>query len=165
MTRAMAADQEGKPEHIKLVAQNRRARFDFSIEEKLEAGIELRGSEVKSLRAGTAVLSDAYGIPRGDELYLVNAKIQPYKSGGAYGHHDAERSRKLLLHRKQLDHLVAKVHQGGYMLIPLSLYFKNGRAKVELALCKGKTHGDRREDIKARESRREMDRALRSRRR
>lgn len=156
---------EKKDDHIKVVAQNRRARYDFTIEEKYEAGLELRGSEVKSLRDGSATLSDAYGIPRGTELYLVNAKIQPYKSGGAYGHSEAERSRKLLLHRTELDHLLAKVQKGGYTLIPLSLYFKNGRAKVELALCRGKTHEDRREDIKARESAREMERAMRPRRR
>jgi SsrA-binding protein len=161
----MPGNTEAKPEHIKLIAKNRRARFDFSIEEKVEAGLELRGSEVKSLREGNAVLSDAYGIPRGPELYLVNCKISLYGSGGAYGHSEPMRSRKLLMHRKQIDHLVAKVQKGGYTLIPLSLYFKNGKAKVELALCRGKTHEDRRGDIKARESAREIERAMRSRRR
>lgn len=160
-----AKTPEAGPDHIKVVAKNRRAKFDFSIEEKLEAGLELRGSEVKSLRDGTAVLSDAYGIPKGTELFLVNAKIMPYRSGGAYGHHDAERSRKLLLHRRELDHLLAKVQKGGYTLIPLSLYFKNGRAKVELALCRGKTHEDRRADIKEREGKREIERAMRPKRR
>lgn len=159
----------GKPapssEHIKVVAKNRRARFDFTIEEKVEAGLELRGSEVKSLRDGNAGLSDSYGVPRGNELFLVNCKIMPYRSSGAYGHTDAERSRKLLLHRKELDHLIAKVQQGSHTLIPLSLYFKDGIAKVELALCRGKTHEDRREDIQKREHTREMDRAMRGRRR
>lgn len=161
----MAAKPEGKSEHIKLVAQNRRARFDYAVEEKYEAGLELRGSEVKSLREGKAVLSDAYGVPKGTELYLLNCKIAPYSSSGAYGHTDAERSRKLLLHRKELDHLIAQVQKGGYTLVPLSLYFKDGRAKVELALARGKTHGDRRGDIKAREHAREIDRAMRGRRR
>jgi len=151
--------------HIKVVAKNRRARFDFSIEEKVEAGLELRGSEVKALREGNAVLSDAYGIPHGTELFLVNCKISPYSSAGAYGHTDAVRSRKLLLHRKEIDRLSFKVQKGGYTLIPLSLYFKDGRAKVELALCRGKTHEDRRSDIKARESAREIDRAMKNRRR
>lgn len=161
----MAAKPPPSTDHVKVIAQNRRARFDFSIEEKFEAGLELRGSEVKSLREGTANISDAYGIPRGTELYLLNAKIQPYKSGGAYGHSEAERSRKLLLHRKEIDHISAQVQKGGYTLVPLSLYFKNGRAKVELALCRGKTHEDRRADIKARESAREIERAMRPRRR
>ena len=162
---AAKPDPSSKSEHVKLVAQNRRARFDYTIEEKHEAGLELRGSEVKSLREGKAMLSDAYGIPKGTELFLVNCKISAYSSAGAYGHTDAERSRKLLLHRKEIDHLIAKIQKGGYTLIPLSLYFKDGRAKVELALCKGKTHEDRRSDIKAREHAREIDRALRGRRR
>ena len=159
-----APQPEKTTDHIKVIAQNRRARFDFTIEEKLEAGLELRGSEVKSLREGNAVLSDAYGVPKGNELFLINCKITPYSHSGAYGHTDAVRSRKLLLHRNELDHLAAKITKGGYTLIPLSLYFKNGRAKVELALCKGKTHGDRRQDIKAREHARDIERGMRPRR-
>jgi SsrA-binding protein len=157
----MAAKSEEKSEHIKIVVQNRRARHDFTIEEKVEAGIALVGSEVKSLRDGNVVLSDAYGIPKGEELFLINCKIGPYRSASAYGQVEPTRARKLLLKRREIDHLSAKVTQGGYTLVPLMLYFKNGRAKVELALCKGKTHEDRREDIRERESEREIERAMR----
>jgi SsrA-binding protein len=150
-------------DYIKVVAQNRRARFDFSIVEKVEAGLALVGSEVKSVRDANTNLSDAYGVPKGNELFLVNAKIGVYRSSGAYGHTEPTRPRKLLLHRRQLDDLIARVTQGGMSLIPLSLYFKNGKAKVELALCRGKTHEDRREDMKEREGHREMERAMRPR--
>lgn len=147
---------------IQVVAKNKRARFDYTVDETLEAGLALLGSEVKSLRAGTVNLSDAYAIPRGDELYLVNAHIGPYKPSAAFPH-EPTRSRKLLLHRQELDRWVAKVRERGYSIIPLMLYFKGGRAKVELGLCRGKTHEDRREDIKQRETRREMERAIRRR--
>ena len=147
----------------KQVIQNRRALFDFAIEERYEAGLVLVGSEVKSLRAGNVILSDSYGVPRGEELYLVNCRIAPYAAGGAFGHSDPVRPRKLLLKRKDIDHLLGKVQKSGYTLVPLSLYFKGSRAKVELALCKGKTHEDRRQSIRAREENREMLRAVRKR--
>jgi SsrA-binding protein len=155
--------EPAKPDHIKVVSQNRRARFDFSIVEKMEAGLALVGSEVKSLRDANLNLSDAYGVPKGQELYLVNAKIGTYRSAGAYGHTEPTRPRKLLLHRRQVDDLIARVTQGGMTLVPLSVYFKNGKAKVELALCRGKTHEDRREDMKAREGARDIERAMRPR--
>jgi SsrA-binding protein len=148
------------PTHTKLIAQNRRARFDFAIEEKIEAGLQLVGSEVKSLREGNVVISDAYGIPRNNELFLVNCKISLYSHAGAYGHAEPDRPRKLLLHRRQLDHLIEAVQKGGYTLIPLSLYFKDSKAKVELGLAKGKRHEDRREDLKAKDAARDMDRAM-----
>ncbi len=144
------------------VSRNKKAFFNYVIEEKLEAGLSLLGAEVKAMRQGTANLSDAYAFPKRNELFLVNCRIGPY-AAAALRAPDPLRERKLLLHRRELDALLAKVQESGYSLIPLELYFKDGFAKVELALCRGKTHEDRREDIKSRESKREMDRAMRSR--
>jgi len=152
-----------KEEGIHLIAQHKRARFDYHVEDTVEAGLALMGSEVKSLRDGKANLSDAYALPKGDELFLVNAHINPYGPAKTFGH-DPLRSRKLLLHREQIDRWGAKVRERGYSIIPLRLYFKDGRAKVELGLCRGKTHEDRREGIKEREMKREMDRATHRRR-
>ncbi|EPX62886.1 tmRNA-binding protein SmpB [Cystobacter fuscus DSM 2262] len=132
------------------------------MDEKLEAGLLLTGSEVKALRAGTVNLSDAYALPKGDELYLLNAHIGTYNPSSFFSH-EPLRGRKLLLHREQLDRWMAKVRERGYSIIPLLMYFKQGRAKVELGLCRGKTHEDRRQDIKERETKREMDRAMRRR--
>jgi len=146
----------------KTVSRNKKAFFNYVIEEKLEAGLALLGAEVKAMREGNANLSDAYAFPKRRELFLVNCRIGPY-AAAALQAPDPLRERKLLLHRRQLDELLAKVQESGYSLIPLELYFKDGFAKIELALCRGKTHEDRREDIKSRESKREMDRAMRSR--
>lgn len=147
-------------EALRVIAQNKRARFDYSVEETLEAGLELLGSEVKGLRNGTANLTDSYAVPKGNELYLLNARIAPRGSPGPFLP-DPTRSRRLLLHRAEIDRWSAKVRQRGYSIIPLMLYFKRGRAKVQLGLCLGKTHEDRRANIKERESRREIERALR----
>ncbi len=160
---------KGKPDKaepgLKLVAQNRRARFDYSIEDAWEAGLALTGSEVKSLRDGNVNLSDAYAQPRGDELFLVNCRIGEYKQAAHFGHAPL-RDRKLLLRRPEIDRIRGKVEQRGYTLVPLRLYFKQGWAKVEIGLARGRAHEDRRDAIAERESRREMDRALaRSRRR
>lgn len=149
-------------EPVKVVATHKRARFDYEIEETLEAGLSLLGSEVKSLRSGTVNLADAYALPKGDELFLLNARIGPYNQANVFGH-EPTRGRKLLLHRNELDRWVAKVRERGYSIVPLQLYFKKGRAKVELGLVTGKTHEDRRQNIKERESKREMDRAIRRR--
>jgi SsrA-binding protein len=148
--------------HIKVIAENRKARAAYTVDEKVEAGLELTGSEVKSLRAGTANLADAYALPKGSELYLLNAHIGPYNPSSFFTH-EPLRGRKLLMHREEIDRWTAKVRERGYSIIPLLLYFKNGRAKVELGLCRGKTHEDRRQDIKERETKREMDRAMRRR--
>lgn len=147
---------------IKIVTENRKARATYTVDEKLEAGLQLTGSEVKALRAGTANLSDAYALPKGSELYLLNAHIGTYNPSSFFTH-EALRGRKLLMHRAEIDRWVVKVKERGYSIIPLLLYFKNGRAKVELGLCRGKTHEDRRQDIKERETKREMDRAMRRR--
>jgi SsrA-binding protein len=144
---------------VQVVARNRRAGFDFEIEERLEAGLVLQGSEVKSLRAGNANLADAYAQPRGHELFLVNCRIGEYDKAGPFGHAPL-RDRKLLVGRAQLDKLAGKVERSGYTLVPTQLYFRGGWAKVELALAKGRTHEDRRGAIAERESKREMDRAM-----
>ncbi|HLV61488.1 MAG TPA: SsrA-binding protein SmpB [Fredinandcohnia sp.] len=143
----------------KLVAENRRARHDYELGDRWEAGLVLMGSEVRSLREGNANLSDAFVLPRGDELYLHNLRIGPYKGAAAWGH-EPLRDRKLLLHRAEIDRILQRIREKGFTVIPTRLYFKNGRAKVEIALARGKTKGDRREAIKERETRREMDRAI-----
>jgi SsrA-binding protein len=149
----------------KVVATNRRARFDYQIEDSWEAGLVLTGSEVKSLREANVNLSDAYAMPRGGELFLVNCRIGEYKQAAHFGH-EPLRDRKILMNRAELDRIKGKVDQRGYTLIPLRLYFKAGWAKVELGLAKGRAHEDRRDAIAERESKREMDRAMaRSRRR
>ncbi len=147
----MASDK-GK-DAIRVISENRKAKFNYAIEESMEAGLVLTGSEVKSLRAGTASL---------DELFLMNAHIGTYNPASVFGH-EPTRSRKLLMHRRELDHWVSKVRERGYSIVPLMLYFKGGKAKVQLGLGRGKTHEDRRQHIKERESKREMDRAVRRR--
>jgi SsrA-binding protein len=161
----MAEAREIKaPDRVQVVAQNRRAKFDYKIEEKVEAGLALTGAEVKDLRDGQANLSDSYGLPKNGELYLLNARIgNAARHAGAFAP-EPTRSRKLLLHRAEIDRWTSKVRERGYSIIPLVLYFKNGRAKVELALVTGKTHEDRRQDIKERETKRELDRAMSRRR-
>ncbi len=154
----------GPPEGVRPVAQNRKARHDYRIEGTVEAGLALAGSEVKSLRAGNASLSDAYAAVRGAELFLVNCRIGEYQPASTQGHAPL-RDRKLLLHRDEIDRLSGKVERSGYTLVPLSLYFKDGWAKVELGLARGRTHGDRRAAVAEREAKREMERALSRRRR
>ncbi len=157
----------GKPkpagDGVKVVASNRRARFDFDIEDRYEAGLALQGSEVKSLRAGNVSLSDSYAQPKGGELVLVNCRIGEYAPAASFGHVPL-RERRLLMKRGEIEKIRGKVEQRGYTLVPLSLYFKDGWAKVELGLAKGRTHGDRRDAIAERETKREMDRALSPRR-
>jgi SsrA-binding protein len=145
------------------VAQNRKARHDYAIEDTIEAGIVLTGSEVKSLRKGRCTLTEAFAQPESDGLYLINAHIPPYE-GASHFQHDEKRKRKLLLHKKELDRLVAAVGRKGMTLVPLSLFFNaRGIAKVSLGLAKGKTHIDRRDDIKKREWQREHSRIMRAR--
>lgn len=141
------------------VAINRRARFEYHIDESVEAGLVLTGSEVKSLRAGKAQLKDSYGRLFKGELWLFNAHISEYDPSAQFGH-EPTRSRKLLLHRREIDRLTGKMKEKGLTLIPLRIYFKNGRAKVELGLARGKKLHDKRDSIKERETKREMDRAM-----
>lgn len=142
-----------------LIVQNRRATFDFLVLERMEAGIELVGTEVKSLRDGQVNLADAYALEDRGQVWLHHCNIAPYKSSGAALNHPATRKRRLLLHKSEIEHLATKVNEKGCTLVPLSLYWKDGRVKVELGLCKGKTHEDRRDTIKERDDKREMDRA------
>lgn len=143
--------------------QNRKARFNFEIIETLEAGIALTGSEVKSLRAGQAKLDEAYAFIRDNEISLLDCNIAPYPMAG-YAQHKPTRERKLLLHRREIRKWEAKVTQKGLTIVPLSIHFnERGLAKVTLGLAKGKTHGDKRSDIRERETKREMDRAMKRR--
>ena len=146
----------------RTVAQNRRARHDYFLEDHLETGIVLTGSEIKSLRIGAASVNEAYAMFRGNEVWLVGATIEPYSQAGMRNH-DRLRDRKLLLHRREIEKLRTRVEQKGFTLVPLRVYLKNGRAKVELALGRGKDVGDKRETVKAREAKRDMDRALKDR--
>jgi SsrA-binding protein len=147
----------------KLVAENRRARHDYHLLERLEAGIVLTGTEVKSLREGRANLRRAYGDVRDGEIWLVGAHISAYEQG-SIGQHDPDRDRKLLLHRREIDSLIGKVQEKGLTLVPTRLYFKNGKAKVELAVARGKEVRDKRRDIAKREADRQIERALKARR-
>jgi SsrA-binding protein len=148
----------------KLVVDNRRARHDYHLLERVEAGLVLTGTEVKSLRDGRASLQQAYADVRGGEMWLVGAHISVYDQGNI-ANHDPDRDRKLLLHKKEVDSLAGKVAQRGLTLVPTKLYFKNGRAKVELALARGKEGRDKRRDIADRETKRRIERELKSRRR
>ncbi|HET7186878.1 MAG TPA: SsrA-binding protein SmpB [Gemmatimonadaceae bacterium] len=150
-----------KPE-IESIAKNRRARHDYTIIDTWEAGLVLTGSEVKSLREGKANLSDAYGIVREGEIYLINLHISVYERA-SYNNHEPTRTRKLLLHKREIGRLIGAIERQGLTLIPLELYFKRGIAKVAIALGKGKKQHDKREDAKAKDADREMARAVRTR--
>jgi SsrA-binding protein len=147
----------------KLIVENRRARHEYNLLERVEAGLALAGSEVKSLRQGHAILQRAYADARDGELWLVGLHIPPYEQ--ASQPHDPDRDRKLLLHRREIDRLSSQVAEKGLTLVPTRLYFKNGRAKVELALARGKEGRDKRRDIAERETKRRIERELKARRR
>ncbi len=145
----------------KIIAQNRKARHDYEILETYEAGIALRGTEVKSLRDGRANLKDSYAAMRAGEVWLYGVHISPY-SHGNINNHDPERDRKLLLHRREIRRLIGKTKETGLTLVPLQLYFAHGKVKVELALAKGKKQYDKRESIAKRDAEREMKRVFRA---
>jgi SsrA-binding protein len=149
--------------HIKIVCQNKKARHDYHIIEVIEAGMVLLGTEVKSLREGRANLKDSYARVRDGELYLVQAHISPY-SHASYDNHDPERVRKLLVHKRELKRLTGKTQEKGLTLVPLKIYFKDGKAKIELALASGKKSYDKRETLKRQTQKREMERAIKDRR-
>jgi SsrA-binding protein len=155
------AKPDEKPE-IESIAKNRRARHDYIILDTYEAGIVLTGSEVKSLRDGKANLSDAYGIVRNGEIYILNLHISPYERA-SYNNHEPTRTRKLLLHKREIGRLIGAIERQGLTLIPLELYFKRGIAKVAMALGKGKKLHDKRESEKSRDADREIARAVRTR--
>ena len=152
---------ESEKSHVKVIAKNRRALFDYHVESRVEAGISLTGTEVKSLREGSAQLSDAYAVGQHGELFLLNAQIPPFKAAGPLLNHEPKRTRKLLLHRREIDRLLEQQQKGGYALIPLSLYFKDGQVKVEIGVAKGKRAADKRDAIAEKDAKREMDRARR----
>jgi SsrA-binding protein len=151
------AKTDGPP--TKLIAQNRKARYDYLVEETIEAGIALVGTEVKSCREGKVSLTDAYAAIRDGEAWLLQCHIAPYSHGNKQNH-DPIRPRKLLLHRGEIERLDAKVSQDGRTLVPLKLYFKQGLAKAEIAVARGKKHYDKRQDIAKRDDTRRMQREL-----
>jgi SsrA-binding protein len=160
LTLPMSKSDE-KPD-IESIAKNRRARHDYTILDTFEAGLVLTGSEVKSLRDGKANLSDSYGIVRDGEIYIINLHISVYDRA-SYNNHEPTRTRKLLLHKREIGRLIGAIERQGLTLVPLELYFKRGIAKVVLALGKGKKLHDKREDAKSKDADREMARALRTR--
>jgi SsrA-binding protein len=143
----------------KLICNNKKAYHDYFIEEKLEAGVVLQGTEVKSLRAGKANLNDSFMLVRDGEAFLHNLHISTYEFGNRQNH-QVDRNRKLLLHRKQIDRLYGRIREQGYSIVPLRMYFKDGLVKVEIGLAKGKKLYDKREDMKKKDSQREVSQAL-----
>jgi SsrA-binding protein len=158
----MASD---KDQAEKTVADNRKARHDYFIEESYEAGVVLTGSEIKSVRAGRVNLRGGYARVVGGEAWLYDTHIATYDQSGKYFNHEPTRPRKLLLHRREISRIVGQVERQGYTLVPVRMYLKGRRAKVELGLAKGKKLYDKREDIARREAQRDIDRALKARRR
>ncbi|MGW0801702.1 SsrA-binding protein SmpB [Nonomuraea sp. NPDC002799] len=148
----------------KVIAQNKRARHDYHVEDTFEAGLVLQGTEVKSLREGRASLVDGYASIDGNEAWLLNVHIPEYTQG-TWTNHAARRKRKLLLHRKEIDKLAAKTKEGGLTIVPLALYFKDGKAKVEIGLARGKKDWDKRQSLSEQQAKREMARAMRHRNR
>lgn len=157
----MAEKTAEKPQ-IQSVAKHRSASHDYHILETWEAGLVLTGTEVKSLRSGKANIVDAYGIVRDGEVYLLNVHISPYERGG-YVNHDPTRLRKLLLHKREIRRLIGAIEREGLTLIPLELYFKEGKAKIRIGLAKGKKLHDKRDDSRRKDAEREMARAMRRR--
>jgi SsrA-binding protein len=158
------AKPDGKPDtdEIDSIARNRRARFDYEIIETWEAGIALTGTEVKSLRNGKAQITDAYGIVKEGEVWLLNLHIAPYEQGNRFNH-EATRTRKLLLHSREIKRMIGAVERQGLTLVALEIYFKRGRAKVRLGLGRGKKLHDKRADLKEKDDKREMSRAVKAR--
>jgi SsrA-binding protein len=148
---------------VKPIAENRRARHDYHLLDRYEAGLQLTGTEVKSLRDGRVTLAQAYADLRDGEVWLIGAHIDEYAQGNV-ANHEPERDRKLLLHRREIESLIGQVQQKGLTLVPTRMYFKNGRVKLELAVGRGKEQRDKRRDIAKRDAQRDIERALRRRR-
>jgi SsrA-binding protein len=149
-----------KNEGYKVVSDNRQARYLYEILETYEAGIQLTGTEVKSIRAGKVNMQDGYALIRNGEAWLINVHISPYTSSSEYFNHEPRRTRKLLLHKQEIRKLIGKVEQQGLTLVPLKMYLKRGLVKVVIALGKGKKLHDKREDIKRRQDQRDIQRAM-----
>ena len=151
-------------ESIKIACENRKARHDYFIHETYETGIALQGTEVKSLRAGKANLKDSYATIENGEVFVENMHISPYEQGNIFNH-DPLRRRKLLLHKSEIAKLFGKTREKGFTLVPLKIYFKRGRAKMELALASGKHNYDKRQSLRAKDAKREVEQALKARQR
>ncbi len=151
---------EKRPEKIKVISNNKRATFDYELLERFEAGLALTGTEIKSIRANQVSLHRSYVQSRDDELWLMEANISPYVHGNRENH-EPTRPRKLLLHRREINRILTNLAQKGLTVVPIRLYLKNGRAKVEVALARGKHKYDKREDVARRDADRQVERALR----
>jgi SsrA-binding protein len=159
----MAAAKPEDKDPVESIARNKRARHDYELIESWEAGLVLTGTEVKALRAGQASMNDAFGIVREGEVFVVNLHISPYSHGGR-DNHDPTRTRKLLLHRSEIRRLIGAVERRGLTLVPTDLYFREGKAKLRVALGRGKKSHDKREDVKKRDAERDIARVFRARR-
>ncbi len=155
------AGKDGQPNHP--VADNRKARHDYFIDESYEAGIALTGSEIKSVRGGRVNLRGGYARVVGGEVWLYDVHISPYEQSGTYFNHEPTRPRKLLLHRREINRILGQVERQGFTLVPLRLYFKGRRAKIDLGLARGKKLYDKRDDIAKREAKRDIERVMKSR--
>lgn len=149
---------------VKVVATNRRATHDYHIHDRFEAGLVLLGSEIKSIRAGRVSLGDGYVVPRDGELWLVNVHIDAYQPAAREGH-EPRRPRKLLLHRREINRLISRVQERGYTIVPLRMYLKRGRAKIEIGLARGKRQYDKRTALAQRDAQRQIERTLKDRKR
>ena len=154
-----------KPETSSRIADNKKAAFNYFFEERFEAGMVLEGWEVKALRGGKVQLTDGYVVIRDGEMYVLGCQIQALKSASTHVNPDAVRTKKLLLHKEEIKRLTGKVEQKGYTLVPINLHWKNGKVKCEIALAKGKAEHDKRDTIRDREGKREVERAMKSRHR
>jgi SsrA-binding protein len=154
-----------KPEPSPRIADNKKATYNYFFEERFEAGMVLQGWEVKALREGKVQLTDGYVVVKGGELYVIGCQINPLKTASTHVNPDAVRTKKLLMHKDEIRRLIGKVEQKGYTLVPLNLHWKAGKVKCEIALAKGKAEHDKRDTIKDREGKREVERAMKSRNR
>jgi SsrA-binding protein len=154
-----------KPENSSRIADNKKAAYNYFFEEKFEAGMVLQGWEVKALREGKVQLTDGYVVVKGGELYVIGCQINPLKTASTHVSPDAVRTKKLLMHKDEIRRLIGKVEQKGYTLVPLNLHWKDGKVKCEIALAKGKAEHDKRDTIKEREGKREVERAMKGRNR
>ncbi|MBE9181844.1 SsrA-binding protein SmpB [Oculatella sp. LEGE 06141] len=146
----------------KIVADNRQARYQYEILETYEAGIELKGTEVKSIRDGKVNLRDGYGLIRNEEIWLHNVHVSPHQSASQVFNHDPRRTRRLLLHKQEIRKLIGQVEQQGLTLVPLKMYMKQGKVKVNMALVRGKKLHDKRDDLKRKQEKREIERAIKN---
>lgn len=154
-----------KPEPSPRIADNKKAAYNYFFEEKFEAGLVLQGWEVKALREGKVQLTDGYVVVKGGELYVIGCQINPLKTASTHVNPDAVRTKKLLMHKDEIRRLIGKVEQKGHTLVPIQLYWKAGKVKCEIALAKGKAEHDKRDTIKDREGKREVERAMKERHR